>query len=114
MTAQAWLQIALTLLIAFLISVPAGRYLGRVFMDRKTIVDARASIDWTRRLAEAGVFAGLSTGAAMAGAAKCASVIGRGTIVVLSADSGWKYLSTGAWTDDIEVVTDRARHTIYF
>ncbi len=39
MTAQACLQIAITLLIAFLISVPAGRYLGRVFMDRKTFFD---------------------------------------------------------------------------
>jgi K+-transporting ATPase ATPase A chain len=40
MPAQAWLEIALTLLIAFVISVPAGRYLGHVFMDRKTIADA--------------------------------------------------------------------------
>ncbi len=39
MTAQSWLQIAATLLIAFLISVPAGRYLGRVFMDRRTLLD---------------------------------------------------------------------------
>ena len=39
MTAQAYLQMAITLLIAFLISVPAGRYLGRVFMDRKTLLD---------------------------------------------------------------------------
>ncbi len=30
-----------------------------------------------------------------------------GVIVVVSADGGWKYLSTGAWTDDIDVV-DRA------
>jgi len=34
--------------------------------------------------------------------------------VVVSADAGWKYLSTGAWTDDIDVVTERARRTIYF
>ena len=40
MTLQAWLQIALTVAIAFGVSVPAGRYLGRVFMDRKTIADA--------------------------------------------------------------------------
>jgi K+-transporting ATPase A subunit len=36
MKAQARLQIALTLLIAVAISVPAGRYLGRVLMDRTT------------------------------------------------------------------------------
>ncbi len=39
MTAQSWLQIAATLAIAFFVSVPAGRYLGRVFMDRKTLFD---------------------------------------------------------------------------
>ncbi|HXQ75717.1 MAG TPA: cysteine synthase family protein [Acidimicrobiales bacterium] len=87
---------------------------GPDLLDRKTIVDPRQSILWTRRLAEAGVFAGISTGAAMAGAAKCAQTVERGVIVVVSADGGWKYLSTGAWTDDIDVVTERARNTIYF
>ena len=87
---------------------------GRELLDRKTIVDPKQSIVWTRRLAEVGVFAGISTGAAMAGAAKCAQAIEAGVIVVVSADGGWKYLSTGAWTDDIDVVTERARSTIYF
>jgi cysteine synthase B len=87
---------------------------GPELLDRKTIVDPRQSIVWTRRLAEVGIFAGISTGAAMAGAAKCAQAIVSGVIVVVSADGGWKYLSTGAWTDDIEVVTERARNTIYF
>ncbi len=87
---------------------------GPDLLDRKTIVDPRQSILWTRRLAEVGVFAGISTGAAMAGAAKCAQAIERGVIVVVSADGGWKYLSTGAWTDDLDVVTERARNTIYF
>jgi cysteine synthase B len=87
---------------------------GQDLLDRKTIVGPKQSIEWTRRLAEVGVFAGISTGAAMAGAVKCAGVIDRGVIVVVSADGGWKYLSTGAWTDDIDVVTERARNTIYF
>jgi cysteine synthase len=87
---------------------------GQDLLDRKTIVDPRASIIWTRRLAEVGIFAGISTGAAMAGAAKCAGLIAAGVIVIVSADGGWKYLSTGAWTDDIDVVTERARTTIYF
>ena len=30
-------------------------------------------------------------------------------IVVVSADGGWKYLSTGAWTDDLDVVAERAK-----
>jgi [CysO sulfur-carrier protein]-thiocarboxylate-dependent cysteine synthase len=87
---------------------------GMELLDRKTIVDPRQSIVWTRKLAEVGVFAGISTGAALAGAAKCAGTIETGVIVVLSADGGWKYLSTGAWTDDIDVVAERARNTIYF
>ncbi|MHB8682316.1 MAG: PLP-dependent cysteine synthase family protein [Acidimicrobiales bacterium] len=87
---------------------------GEQLLDRKTIVDPRTSIEWTRRLAEVGVFAGISSGAAMAGAVKCARSIDRGVVVVVSADGGWKYLSTGAWTDDIVVVTERAKRTIYF
>jgi [CysO sulfur-carrier protein]-thiocarboxylate-dependent cysteine synthase len=87
---------------------------GADLLDRKTVVGPRSSIEWTRRLADVGIFAGISSGAAMAGAVKCAEVIERGVIVVVSADGGWKYLSTGAWTDDIDVVTERARRTIYF
>ena len=73
---------------------------GAELLDRKTMVGPRQSVEWTRRLAEVGVFAGISSGAAMAGAAKCAQAIESGVIVVVSADGGWKYLSTGAWTDD--------------
>jgi cysteine synthase len=84
-------------------------------LDRKMIVRPRESIEWTRRLTEeAGVFGGISTGAAMAGAAKAATVIDEGVIVTLAADGGWKYLSTGAWTDDIDEVVKRAETIIYF
>ena len=61
-----------------------------------------------------GVLAGISSGAAMAGAAKCAGQIEEGVVVVIFADGGWKYLSTGAWTDDIDQVTERAKRIIYF
>jgi cysteine synthase B len=87
---------------------------GADLLDRKTIVGPKDSIEWTRRLTDLGVFAGISSGAALAGAVKCASVIERGTIVFVSADGGWKYLSTGAWTDDLDVVVERARRIIYF
>ncbi|HUO49523.1 MAG TPA: cysteine synthase family protein [Acidimicrobiales bacterium] len=87
---------------------------GFDLLDRKTIINPRQSIEWTRRLAEVGVFAGISSGAALAGAARCAESIESGVVVVVSADGGWKYLSTGAWTDDIDVVTERAKRTIYF
>ena len=87
---------------------------GEQLLDRKTMVGPRDSIEWTRRLTEVGIFGGISSGAAMAGAVKCAKQMDEGVVVTLFADGGWKYLSTGAWTDDIDVVTERARRTIYF
>jgi [CysO sulfur-carrier protein]-thiocarboxylate-dependent cysteine synthase len=90
---------------------------GAELLDRKTVVRPRESIEWTRRLTEVGVFAGISSGAAMAGAVKCASSLAPGeqaSIVVVSADGGWKYLSTGAWTGDLDEVTERAKRIIYF
>ena len=87
---------------------------GYELLDRKKVVRPRESIEWTRRLTEVGVFAGISSGAVMAGAVKCADEIDEGVIVLVLADGGWKYLSTGAWTDDIDAVEARAKGTIYF
>jgi [CysO sulfur-carrier protein]-thiocarboxylate-dependent cysteine synthase len=87
---------------------------GFDLLDRSLIVRPRESIEWTRRLTEVGIFAGISSGAAMAAAAKCADQIQEGVIVVLLADGGWKYLSTNAWTGDIDEVTERAKRVIYF
>jgi cysteine synthase B len=90
---------------------------GAAMLDRKTVVRPRESVEWVRRLADSGVFAGLSSGAAMAGAARCAAQLPPGAqaaIVVVCADAGWKYLSSGAWTGDIDEVAERARSTIYF
>lgn len=83
-------------------------------IDRKKVVYPKESIEWTRRLLEVGVFAGISSGAALAVAVKCAEEIGEGTIVTLAPDGGWKYLSTGAWTDDLDVVVERAKKIVYF
>jgi len=87
---------------------------GAQLLDGKKIVRPRESIEWTRRLIEVGIFAGISSGAALAGAAKAATGMDRGTIVVVSADGGWKYLSTGAWTDDLDLVEERASKITYF
>jgi cysteine synthase B len=83
-------------------------------LDRRFVVRLNESIEWTRRLGELGIFAGLSSGAVLAGAAKVAATMEEGTIVGLLPDGGWKYLSTGAWTDDIDEVVERARRIIYF
>jgi len=87
---------------------------GYELLDTRMIVWPKESIEWTRRLTEVGVFAGISSGAIMAAAVKCAARIDEGTIVTIVCDGGWKYLSTGAWTDDIDVVTERAKRVIYF
>jgi cysteine synthase B len=87
---------------------------GYELLDRKMIVRPRESIEWTRRLTEVGVFAGLSSGAIAAGAAKCAASIDEGVVVMIVCDGGWKYLSTGAWTDDLDEVEARAKGIVYF
>ena len=88
---------------------------GFGLLDRKRVVRPRESIEWTRRLVtECGVFAGLSAGAALAGAAKVAGEIESGTIVFVVSDGGWKYLSTGAYTDDLDTAEAAAEQVIYF
>ncbi len=88
---------------------------GFDLLDRKRVVRPRESIEWVRRLVnECGVFAGLSSGAGLAGAAKVAASIDRGTIVFIVCDGGWKYLSTGAYTGDLDVAEQNAESIIYF
>jgi cysteine synthase len=87
---------------------------GYELLSRRLIVRPRESIEWTRRLTEVGVFAGISSGAIMAAAVKCAGMIDEGVLVTVVCDGGWKYLSTGVWTEDIDVVEARAKGTIYF
>ncbi len=90
---------------------------GAALLDRKVVVRPRESIEWTRRMTDVGLFVGISSGAIMAGAVKCAALVPpeeTATIVSIVCDDGWKYLSTGAWSDDIDDVVERARRIIYF
>jgi cysteine synthase B len=88
---------------------------GAELLDGKRIVRPRESLEWTRRLVtDCGLFAGISSGAALAGAVRVAERIEAGTIVFIVCDGGWKYLSTGAWTDDLDEVAERATKIIYF
>lgn len=88
---------------------------GLELLDGKRIARPRESIEWTRRMvAETGLFVGLSSGAALAGAAKVAEQIDEGEIVFVVADAGWKYLSTGAYTDDLDEAEKKAESVIYF
>ena len=82
---------------------------GEELLDGRRVVRPRESIEWARRLvSEAGIFVGISAGAAMAGAAKLASKLESGVIVFIVPDAGWKYLSTGAYTDPIDDIVERA------
>ena len=84
-------------------------------LDRKRVVWPRESLEMTRRLVrECGIFAGISSGASLAGALKVASEIESGVIVFIVCDGGWKYLSTGAYTDDLDKAEAAAEKIIYF
>lgn len=67
-------------------------------LDAKILVYAREAFYWTRELARReGLFGGLSSGAVLYGALKWAERMDKGNMVLLFADGGWKYLSTGLW-----------------
>jgi len=91
----------------------------------ETLIDSRFSVgprDAVRRtrelLEEEGIFAGISTGAilhaALAQAARCAEARQSADIVLVVCDGGWKYLSTGAYTDDLDEAAASAEQVIYF
>ena len=48
-----------------------------------------------------GIFAGVSSGAVLNAAQRVANRMDSGTIVVIFADGGWKYLTAGPWTDEM-------------
>jgi cysteine synthase B len=64
-------------------------------LDEKLTVEDEDAFDTTRRLAlEEGIFVGMSSGAAMAGALQVAKGMTSGVIVALLPDRGDRYLST--------------------
>ncbi len=64
-------------------------------LDEKTTIADGPAFETARRLAtEEGIFAGLSAGAAVAGALKVAADMKSGTVVTLIPDRGDRYLST--------------------
>jgi len=82
-------------------------------LDRKMVVSGEDSIQCTQELlSREGVFAGVSSGAALYCALRFAQRIDRGNIVVLFADSGWKYLSTELWTKGTAQASDDLRHQL--
>jgi len=63
-------------------------------------VSSQQATEATRQLLDKeGIFAGLSSGAAVHQAMKVANEMDEGNIVVVLADGGWKYLSLDLWTN---------------
>ena len=86
-------------------------------LDARILVESEDSFFWTQQLMEqCGIFAGISSGAAIACARKMADKIGDGTIeipgqavgeaniVALLPDGGWKYMSTQLWTKSFKEI----------
>ena len=64
-------------------------------LDGKVMIEDEEAFETARQLAiRAGIFAGMSSGAAMAGALRVAAGLEQGTIVTLLPDRGDRYLST--------------------
>jgi cysteine synthase B len=76
-------------------------------LDDRYLVNNRDAVIGVRRLlSEEGIFAGLSGGAAVAVALRVAREMSSGSVVVLLADAGWKYLSADLWTRDLDELED--------
>ncbi len=80
--------------------------------DRYLVANRDALIGLRRLMRSEGIFAGLSCGAVIHVALRVAAEMESGTIVVLLADGGWKYLSTGLWTRDLDELTDELDRSI--
>jgi [CysO sulfur-carrier protein]-thiocarboxylate-dependent cysteine synthase len=72
-------------------------------IDGKYLVTTAESLEALRTLTEReGIFAGVSSGGVLAAAGRVAQELESGTIVVLLADGGWKYLSEDVWKRDLD------------
>jgi cysteine synthase len=72
------------------------------FLDGKILVRSGHAFRAARLLMQReGVFGGVSSGAVLHAGLKFAERLDRGNIVMVFADSGWKYLETNLWTRDL-------------
>jgi [CysO sulfur-carrier protein]-thiocarboxylate-dependent cysteine synthase len=92
--------------------------LDQSILDGRIKVDSRTALIATRDLVQReGIFAGVSTGAAVAVAQRVCRPrrLPEGSkVVVISPDGGWKYLSTGAYEPgDIDTIAGALENTLW-
>ena len=76
-------------------------------IDTKYLVSNRDAIAALRELVfREGIFAGPSCGAVLVAAARVAAEMESGTIVALLPDGGWKYLSAGTFSTNLDEMED--------
>jgi cysteine synthase B len=84
-------------------------------VDRKFLVDSRQALRALRELTGTeGIFAGISSGAVIHVGLRIAEQVEEGDIVCLLADGGWKYLSTNAWSSDLETAEKEVESTLWW
>ncbi|MEO8639599.1 MAG: pyridoxal-phosphate dependent enzyme, partial [Chloroflexota bacterium] len=83
-----------------------------VLDDRYLVGNRDAVVGVRRLLREERIFAGLSSGAALHVALRAAAEMEEGSIVVLLADGGWKYLSTGIYDRDIDDLDEELERSL--
>jgi cysteine synthase B len=87
---------------------PLPSLVDLALVDRALAVSHHDAIAWTRRLLdEAGVFAGVSAGAAAALAVRVAAELDEGNVVFVVCDDGWRYLSSGVHSRPAEEIERR-------
>jgi [CysO sulfur-carrier protein]-thiocarboxylate-dependent cysteine synthase len=83
-----------------------------VLDDRYLVGNRDAVIGVRRLLREAGILAGLSSGAVLHVALRTADEMREGSIVMLLADGGFKYLSTGIYERDLDDLDERLERSV--
>jgi len=92
-------------------------------LDGRIVVDSETSFRTTRELTrQTGIFAGISAGAVIRAAQRAAEKIEidstknetSAKIVCLLADGGWKYLSTGLWSEDYENIRETVSEKLWW
>jgi len=87
-------------------SAVAGRF-DPSLLDRRLLISNREAVLGVRALlAGEGIFAGLSSGAILVAARRVAREMPGSTIVALLPDGGWKYLSAGIFSANLDVVEE--------